>query len=96
VRDLPSGCALALQNKASRLEICARFEIRSESLGYQKLMIQEPQSASVGIGYAEQVSISMPDHSVHKALDLAGDERLLVERWLGRTLPDDETISVNA
>ena len=38
----------------------------------------------------------MPDHSVHKAGDLAGDERLLVERWLGRTLSDDETISVNA
>jgi hypothetical protein len=27
---------------------------------------------------------------------LAGDERLLVERWLGRTLSDDETIGVNA
>lgn len=38
----------------------------------------------------------MPDHSVHKAGDLAGDERLVVERWLGRTLSDDETISVNA
>jgi hypothetical protein len=38
----------------------------------------------------------MPDHSVRKAGDLAGDERLLVERWLGRTLSDDETISVNA
>ena len=38
----------------------------------------------------------MPDHSVHKAGDLAGDERLIVERWLGRTLSDDETISVNA
>ena len=38
----------------------------------------------------------MPDHSVHKAGDLPGDERLLVERWLGRTLSDDETISVNA
>jgi hypothetical protein len=26
---------------------------------------------------------------------LAGDERLLVERWLGRPLANDETISVN-
>src|ERR1035441_6253919 len=38
----------------------------------------------------------MPDHSVHKAGDLARDERLLVERWLGRALSNDETISVNA
>jgi hypothetical protein len=38
----------------------------------------------------------MPDHSVHKAGDLARDERLLVERWLGRSLSDDETISINA
>src|SRR6266566_3576918 len=39
---------------------------------------------------------AMPDHSVHKAGDLARDERLLVERWLGRRLSNDETISVNA
>ena len=38
----------------------------------------------------------MPDHSVHKASDLAGDERLVIERWLGRTLSNDETISINA
>ena len=38
----------------------------------------------------------MPDHSVHKAADLPRDERLLVERWLGRALSNDETISVNA
>ena len=38
----------------------------------------------------------MPDHSVHKVGDLAHDERLLVERLLGRSLADDETISVNA
>ena len=38
----------------------------------------------------------MADHSVHKAGDLARDERLLVERWLGRPLSNDETISVNA
>ena len=38
----------------------------------------------------------MADHSVHKASDLAQDERLVVERWLGRALSNDETISVNA
>ncbi len=38
----------------------------------------------------------MPDHSTHKAGDLARDERLVVERWLGRALANDETISVNA
>ncbi|HEY3457560.1 MAG TPA: hypothetical protein VGK64_23465 [Bryobacteraceae bacterium] len=38
----------------------------------------------------------MSDHLVHKASDLAGDERLIVERWLGRTLSNDETISISA
>jgi hypothetical protein len=38
----------------------------------------------------------MSDHSIHRATDLAGDERLIVERWLGRALSNDETISVNA
>ena len=38
----------------------------------------------------------MSDHSVHKAADLAGDERMIVERWPGRSLANDETISVNA
>jgi hypothetical protein len=38
----------------------------------------------------------MPDYSVHKASDLAGDERLIAERWLGRALSSDETISINA
>ena len=38
----------------------------------------------------------MPDHSIHRASDLAGDERLIVERWLGRALSNDETVSVNA
>lgn len=38
----------------------------------------------------------MPDHSVHRAGELAPDERLLVERWLGRPISNDETISVNA
>jgi hypothetical protein len=37
----------------------------------------------------------MSDHSVHKANELPRDERILVERWLGRVLSDDETISVN-
>ena len=38
----------------------------------------------------------MPDHSVQKASDLAGDERLIIERWLGRALSGDETISISA
>jgi hypothetical protein len=38
----------------------------------------------------------MPDHSVHKAGELPNEQRLLVERLLGRALADDETISVNA
>ena len=38
----------------------------------------------------------MANHSVHKAGDLGCDERLLFERWLGRPLSNDETISVNA
>lgn len=38
----------------------------------------------------------MPDHSIRRASDLAGDERLIVERWLGRALSNDETVSVNA
>ncbi len=37
----------------------------------------------------------MSDYSLHKANDLAGEERLLIERWLGRSLAGDETISVN-
>ena len=40
--------------------------------------------------------IAMPDHSIRRASNLAGDERLIVERWLGRALSNDETISVNA
>ena len=38
----------------------------------------------------------MPDYSIHKASDLAQDERLVVEKWLGRSVANDETISVNA
>jgi hypothetical protein len=38
----------------------------------------------------------MSDYAVHKASDLAVDERLVVERWLGCVLSSDETISVNA
>jgi hypothetical protein len=38
----------------------------------------------------------MPDLSIHRAGDLAGDERLIVERWLGRAVSNDETISVKA
>lgn len=38
----------------------------------------------------------MPDYSVQRASDLAGDERLIIERWLGRALSDNETISISA
>jgi hypothetical protein len=38
----------------------------------------------------------MPSHSVHKASDLAPDERMFVERWLGRALSKDETVTLNA
>ena len=38
----------------------------------------------------------MADYSVLKAGDLAGDERAIIERWLGRALSKNETISVNA
>jgi hypothetical protein len=37
----------------------------------------------------------MLNHSVHKVSDLPRDERLLVERWLGRVLFDEETVSLN-
>jgi hypothetical protein len=38
----------------------------------------------------------LPDFSVHRASELGTDEKLLLERWLGRPLDADETISVNA
>ena len=38
----------------------------------------------------------MPDHSIRRASDLAGDERLIVERRLGRAVSNEETISINA
>jgi hypothetical protein len=37
----------------------------------------------------------MSNHSLQKASDLPRDERLLVERWLGRALSDEETISLS-
>ena len=37
----------------------------------------------------------MPSNWVHKVSDLAPEERVLVERWLGRQLSDDETVSLN-
>jgi hypothetical protein len=37
----------------------------------------------------------MPNYSIHKAGDLGHDERVLVERWLGRSLCNDETITLN-
>ncbi len=33
---------------------------------------------------------------VHRVGDLLQEERLLVERWLGRTVSEDETISLKA
>jgi hypothetical protein len=54
-------------------------------------------TALAQMGYpGKKVEIAMPDYFVHKASDLADDERLVVERWLGRPLSDDETISINA
>jgi hypothetical protein len=38
----------------------------------------------------------MTDYSVQRVGDLPRDERILVERWLGRPLSNDETISLNA
>ena len=38
----------------------------------------------------------MPDHSIRRANDLAVDERLIVERWLGRAVSNEETISIKA
>ena len=38
----------------------------------------------------------MPNNSVHRVSDLALKERMLVERWLGRTLSEDETVSLTA
>jgi hypothetical protein len=40
--------------------------------------------------------LAMPNYSVHKASELASDERVLVERWLGRPLAEDESVSLNA
>jgi len=38
----------------------------------------------------------MQNSCVHRAGDLTPEERMLIERWLGRALSDDETISLNA
>jgi hypothetical protein len=38
----------------------------------------------------------LPDFSVHRASELGREELQLFEKWLGRTLGADETISVNA
>ena len=38
----------------------------------------------------------MPNHSVHKASNLAQEERMFIERWLGRALSRDETVTLNA
>ena len=38
----------------------------------------------------------MANSWAHRVGDLAREERMLVERWLGRALSEDETISLNA
>jgi len=38
----------------------------------------------------------MANSWVHRVGDLAQEERKLVERWLGRAVSEDETISLNA
>lgn len=38
----------------------------------------------------------MANYSVNRAMDLGEDERAVLERWLGRPIAVDETISVNA
>ena len=37
----------------------------------------------------------MPNNWAHRASDLAREERMLVERLVGRALADDETVSLN-
>jgi len=37
----------------------------------------------------------MPSSWVHKARELTLEERLIVERWLGRSLGEEETLSLN-
>jgi len=38
----------------------------------------------------------MANICVHRVSDLAPEERNLVERWLGRAVSEDETITLNA
>jgi hypothetical protein len=38
----------------------------------------------------------MQSHWEHKATELAPEERMLFERWLGRALSPDETVTVSA
>jgi len=39
---------------------------------------------------------TVPNSWVHRVSDLGREERMLVERWLGRAVSDEETISLNA
>jgi len=39
--------------------------------------------------------VFLPDRFVHRADELAQDERRILERWLGRPIGNDETISLN-
>ena len=52
--------------------------------------------ASIEFDILEARTYAVSDHYVHRASDLARDERVIIERWLGRALYNDETISVNA
>jgi len=58
-------------------------------------ILHQPSSSRNSVCWLRELC-AMPDYSVHKAGDLARDERLLIERWLGRPISNDETISVNA
>jgi len=49
-----------------------------------------PRSKSVIL--REREPRAMPAYSIHRA----SDERLIVERWLGRALSSEETITINA
>ena len=56
-----------------------------------------PEPVLSGIRYPNQsrATARLPEYYGQKAAGLPRDERLLVERWLGRALSTDETSSVN-
>jgi hypothetical protein len=55
-----------------------------------------PRLTSMTLSELSWKYTGMSDHSVLRAGDLGSDERLIIERWLGRTLSSDETISISA